>query len=97
MNKTSVTAEMQANAHQIPPHLVNRQIGRYANSPARMETELIQQRDEMMKKFNQDYEMLYLKDQVRRMESPELTINTQPDVNPPAVETTPTKQPDSPR
>ena len=56
----------------MPRELAGRQkIGRYSNSPHQMQHTLNVKRDELLYEFNKAQELNYLKEQVRRMESPE--------------------------
>ena len=64
-------AESKKLGQQLPPHLANQKIGRYAHSPTYFNSELNVLRDELLHQFQKDNELNYLRDQVRRMESPD--------------------------
>ena len=55
----------------LPPELANRKIGRFASSPQHFQSEIVKQRDDLLQEFTQQHELSYLKDQVRRLESPD--------------------------
>lgn len=67
---------------------LKQKIGRYANSPTNFNYSMNVKKDEMLHEFQQQNELNYLKDQVRRMESPDMSIpNVQDQINLAAGET----------